>query len=223
MNELISARARRAAKAGAGALLLALLAGCATVPVEVATEPEAVEERPGWLNVLSADDALRLEQLEGAFGQALAEARRRGFARHLAREGPLLDPGAGLPRAILPPGPYRCRTLRFGGQARGRPYLPFASAFCHVVHEGELLSLTRGSGRERPGGYLWEDGPDRMIFIGATALSGEALPPAYGDRPERDLVGLLERVGTFRYRLVLLPSAPGRVDVIELIPAVSAD
>ena len=123
MNESISARARRAAKAGAGALLLALLAGCATVPAEAATEPEAVEERPGWLNVLSADDALRLEHLEGAFGRKRwPKPGGAGFARHLAPEGPLLDPGAGLPRAILPPGPYRCRTLRLR-RAGARPTL----------------------------------------------------------------------------------------------------
>jgi len=63
-----------------------------------------------------------------------------------------------------------------------------------------------------------------MIFIGAVALGAERMPPAYGETRERDMVGVLERVGPFRYRLAT-PVARGTaiLDVMEMIPVVDGN
>lgn len=200
--------------------LLALLAGCATGS---ARDPApAVEIAVGgteWLDVVAPEDADRLAHIDQAWAEGLAHARRAGFGRALASEGALLDPRAALPRAMPPPGPYHCRIVRLSGFGHGRALRGFRPWFCHVVHEGALLSLTKQGGTERPGGFLWEDGRDRMIFIGAMALGGEDMPPAYGEDAERDLIGRFERVGAFRWRLAFVGSIPGRLDLLELVPA----
>ena len=60
-----------------------------------------------------------------------------------------------------------------------------------------------------------------MIFIGATALGNEPVPPAYGDDSERSLVGVLERVAPFRYRLVMPRGrSVGALDVLEMVPVI---
>ena len=95
--------------------------------------------------------------------------RGAGLGREIGREGSLLAPEA-LRRPTPSPGPYRCRVIRLGAPPPRRPSMNFRPWFCHVTVEGEQLSLTKQTGSERPAGYLWDDGPDRMVFVGAIAL-----------------------------------------------------
>ena len=53
----------------------------------------------------------------------------------------------------------------------------------------------------------------------AAALGGEDQPLAYGDDPKRDMAGVFERVGPFRWRLVIpWPQSTSKLDVFELTP-----
>ena len=204
----------------------AALQACQLPPV---AEPPAVEDMPaeeapsGWRAVALAEDRDRLDRLPETWAAARAAAARAGYARRLAAEGELLDPDAALPRPEPSPGPYRCRIVRLRAAAR-RPFTAFPPFFCHIVDEGAQLSLTKEAGGERPGGYLWPDGERRLVFLGAFARGRERLPPAYGDDPDRNLAAVLERIGIFRWRLVIpLPAEPDALDVLELIPAVPPD
>ncbi len=50
-------------------------------------------------------------------------------------------------------------------------------------------------------------------------LSDERKAQQYGDDPERDMIGALERVGPARWRLVLpYPHWESLLDVVELVP-----
>lgn len=207
--------------AGGGTALLLALAACQT-PSQ--PEPDVSNVAPpaapdtGWRAVAVADDRNRIDRIALAWEAALGEAGSRGAGRALRAEGELLEPEAALPRAMPPPGPYRCRLLRFGER---RAFTAFRPYFCEVAVEGDLLSLTKQEGSERPGGYLWEDVDSRLIFLGALALGREPVPPGYGERRERDLIGVVERVGEFRYRLVMPWPAQGTMlDVLELVPFV---
>lgn len=207
---------------------LVLLGGCETArtsPAVEATPQAAVEQppEPTWRTIMHPDDQSRLQSVETSWAQALDEARRGGFARRLTSEGALLEPDAALPRATPPPGSYRCRLIRIGpGSRRQRALTARGPFFCHVGAEGPMLSLTQQTGTERPGGYLWEDSDERLIFIGATARGREEIPPAYGDDAERNVVGIVERVGPFRYRVVMPDPAGGAtIEVLELVPALS--
>ncbi len=195
-----------------------LIAACQTAPPP---PPVPLAERPAgeeWKGVILDEDQDRFDRLDLAWSEALETARRRGQSRQVASHGALFVPDAGLPRAAPPPGPYHCRLFRFA--SRGRPFEGFRSYYCHVVVEGRLLAFTKQDGSERPGGYLWADSDLRQIFLGALARGAEPLPPGYRQRPDRDLVGVLERIGPLRYRLSFpWPRSGATLDVIELVPA----
>jgi hypothetical protein len=67
---------------------------------------------------------------------------------------------------------------------------------------------------------LWEDDePNRLIYLGSLALGSEEQPKAYGDDPRRDMAGVFERIGPFRWRLVIpWPQEQSKLDVYELTP-----
>ncbi|HET9429162.1 MAG TPA: DUF4893 domain-containing protein [Allosphingosinicella sp.] len=215
---------RRAGWALGGLSFLLLLAACQTRPspdLEAAASVEVVQE-PAWRSSASASDAARIDGLAAAWNEALANARRRGFARQVSAEGPLLEPNAALPRPAPTPGSYMCRWIRFGsGEARSRAFTTFQPFFCHVGASDDDLSLTKQTGSDRPSGYLFEDStPRRMIFLGSLALGNETEPVAYGEDPERDMAGIFERVGPLRFRLVVpRPRTGSTLEVLELIPA----
>jgi hypothetical protein len=182
-------------------------------------------EKPaaGWKSVARDEDVAKIEALDGAWAEALAAARRGGFSKQIASEGPLLQPTGALARAAPSPGAYMCRLIRIGpAEPRGAAYNAFKPFFCNIGVNGEQLSITKQTGSERPAGYLWEQegNSSRLVFLGSLALGTEDAPLAYGDDPTRDMAGVFERVAPFRYRLVIpRPRGTSKLDVIELVPA----
>ena len=198
-----------------------LLPGCAGLGGRPGTGKAEVAERPGWTGIVEPDDLDRLARIDRAWAEALADLRSARLAARIAREGPLLEPGAALPRPSPPPGSYRCRLLRLGRQgSANRPLASQPAYFCHVGDAGELLAFTQQTGPERPGGYLYPDEqPTRLVFLGAAALGREPVR-GYGEERGRDKVGIVERIGPFRWRLVLpWPRSGAKLEVMELVPA----
>lgn len=188
----------------------------------------ATVERPSkdpiadWQNVISSEDLERLQKVDQAWTEALAQARRAGYGKAIEAEGALLDPAAALPRAAPPPGPYECRVIKVGhpvGQRKGLDFIAYKSFVCHVEAEADRLWIVKQTGSQRPAGRIWPDKDNRQVFLGAMVLGDEKEPPAYGDDPERDLAGYVERVDAFRWRIVIpYPRYESRLDVFELIP-----
>ena len=207
-------------------MLLALSAGLAGCQTPLSPQAKAgatveLEKQPEWLGVASDEDAEKIGRLSAAWSEALADARRAGFSRDLKAEGALLESGAALPRAAPPPGSYNCRLIKLGSSSkRERAYQAFKPFFCFVGLSGEQLTLAKQTGSRRPAGYLWEtEDSKRLIFLGSVALGNEDTPLAYGDNPARDMAGVFERHGNFRYRLVVpWPRQESKLDVFELIP-----
>ena len=174
-----------------------------------------------WMAIATADDEDRIDRLGLAWQSALADARRGGFADQVRAEGALLEPRAALPRPAPTPGSYNCRLVKLGRSTTKTPaFERFRPFFCYVEVEGDLLTIVKQTGSERPAGRLWEDDrPERLIFLGSLALGNEEQPLAYGDDPKRDMAGVLERFAPFRWRLVIpWPRGNSKLDVFELTP-----
>jgi len=209
-----------------GLVTFALLGGCASVePRRPPAGPTVVQEAPtrgdAWRRVANQADLDRIKRLDDAWNEALAEARSAGARGDLRAEGDLLRPDAALARPAPTPGSYQCRMVRLGRTApKGRAFEKFKPFFCYVEVEDDLLTIVKQTGSQRPAGRLWEDDePSRLIFLGSLALGNEDQPKAYGEDPARDMAGVLERVGPFRWRLVIpWPRADAKLDVIELTP-----
>ena len=207
----------------AAAILGLLVAGCQTpqTPAKAPGVQISLEEAPGWQKVATPEDVARLERAATAWSEALADARRGGFTRQIRAEGDLLNPAAALPRAAPPPGSYNCRVIRLGSAKAGvRAFTAHKPFFCHVGVNGDQLSVTKQTGSQRPGGYLWDtEDTRRLIFLGSLALGTEDAPGAYGEDPARNMAGIFERYGDFRYRLVVpWPRQESKLDVFEFVP-----
>src|SRR5688500_12560467 len=129
------------------------LSACRQVPPPEALARADVEvvEEPRWRSIASPEDADRIDRLAAAWQQALGQARRFGFSRAIAREGPLLEPDAALPMPAPTPGPYLCRLIRFGPSApRSAALTVYRPFFCYVGVDGESLSIIKQTGSERP-------------------------------------------------------------------------
>lgn len=229
------------AVASAGALLVACGdrdADAAAAPVPAPDAPGAARSEPDappvaagegerpdgadWRKIVSADDAAKLGRLNEAWRLGRAEAEEKGFAQQVEALGGLVDPNAGLSGRLQPgPGTYRCRAIKLGTNGPGGPgYLehPFFGCTIELTPGGDLV-LTRTTGLQRTRGLLYPDTDRRLIYIGAQASSPEATGvPRYGEQRLRDQVGVFERIGSARWRLVLpWPRADSKLEILELV------
>lgn len=210
----------------AGALLaLALLAGCETKPKLPPGLHPSVEVGPplkseAWKAVATAADQDRIARLGLSWQEALGEAKKTD-ASEVSKEGKLLLPRSALARPAPTPGSYNCRMIALGkATPKGKAFESFKPFFCYVEVEGDQLTIVKQTGSQRPAGRLWEDDdPNRLIFLGSLALADEDQPLAYGDDPKRNMAGVFERIGAFRWRLVIpWPQADSKLEVFELTP-----
>jgi hypothetical protein len=187
---------------------------------EVVARPTAERPSDNWHILATEDDRSRLRRWRQAWTEALAGARP-AHAAEIAGEGALLDPDAALPGARLPTGDYRCRTIKLGTrQAGAAPYRVYPAVRCRVGAQSARLRLTALDGPQRPIGILFPDTGRRLIFLGTLQLGDEALALRYSRDTERDMIGIVERVGENRWRLVFpYPHFESLLDVIELVPA----
>jgi hypothetical protein len=206
--------------------LVAAAAGCVTKPVRTRAVPEVTVETPAagksaaWRQVATDADVDRLHRLALAWDSALDDARKVA-GDDIRKEGVLLRPGAALARPAPTPGSYNCRLIKLGkATTESKSYESFKPFFCYVEVEGDLLTIVKQTGSQRPAGRLWEDDdPTRLVFLGSLALGDEQQPLGYGDDPKRDMAGVLERVGPFQWRLVIpWPQSTSKLDVFELTP-----
>ena len=201
------------------------LSACAPQPKPPTRPTPRIELGPSpksdaWKGVATSADEDRLNRLAEAWESALSDARRAA-AGEIRREGALLREDVSLPRPMPTPGSYNCRLIKIGKAApRSKPYESFKPFFCYVEVEDDLLTIVKQTGSQRPAGRLWEDDdPNRLVFLGSLALGSEDQPLAYGDNPKRDMAGVLQRIGPFKWRLVIpWPQSTSKLDVFELTP-----
>jgi hypothetical protein len=206
------------------ALAALSLAACATVP-----PPPPVPDGPGsgpvlrdWRGIVTAGDRDRYNRIDAAWDLALQQARRQRGSGDLASTGDLVDPGAGRPSVAPPPGDYRCRTVKLGSQGGedGLGYVVYGWFDCRIEQTPNGLKFLKLTGSQRPAGLLFPENDRRMVLLGSMALASEPPANSYGQRPDRDLIAVLERIGEARWRLVIpWPQYESNLDLIELVPA----
>jgi len=203
-------------------LLLAVCAsGCAERSRPKTSGAVSIEAPapPGWRDTATPADAEWIDHLATEWGRAVASVPVRLRAK-LSAEGPLLKPDAALDAPVLTPGSYHCRLIRLGGR---RGVISYKPDFCYIANSDRKWSFTKQTGENLPGGWLFEDGDKRLVFLGTRRPAHADVAPPYGEEPSRDVAGVIERVAPFRWRMVLpRPGTAGELDIYELTPAVSA-
>ena len=196
---------------------LALSACAGSKPEPGPSLPAAV---PEWRTIATEDDRRRLRLWRTAFTEALRKARAAGHGATIAREGALLQPDAALPWQAPPRGEFQCRVIKIGAKSAGLlDYIAYPTFNCRIRDENGMTSFAKLSGSQRPIGHLLPTMGERMIFLGTLQLGDENRALRYSDDRERDVAGILERIGERRWRLLLpYPRFESTMDVLELIP-----
>lgn len=172
---------------------------------------------PTWQSIASTDDEKRLHLWRVAWldGLRLAEAADAGVA--ITAAGAVLDPDSALPDAAPTDGVYRCRVYKLGGPTLASPGFKILPMRPCELAGGHFAML---SGGQRPAGRLWPYEKSRLVFLGAVTLGDESGSLDYGRDNVRNMIGLFERVGEQRWRIVLpRPRWESQIDVIEIVPA----
>jgi hypothetical protein len=201
-----------------------LRAACALM-ILAATASAADAARRGstnldWRRVATTEDRQRIRDWREAFTKGLAAAQAGGYGDQVAAEGVLLKPDAARGNPELPPGNYRCRIIKLGANGSAtNPYTVFPPFTCRIGTDGPLGSLRRTTGAQRPSGLIFDDGSARLIFLGTMVLGDERRPLDYGIDADRDMAGVIERIGDKRWRLLLpYPKFESLIDVVEMVP-----
>ena len=201
-------------------LAIPLALSACTVSREVVAPPTAERPNDIWRALATEADIDRLQHWREAWVAALDKARAAGHGEAIASEGALLDPDSALAGARIVPGTYRCRTIKLGGQAAtNADFIVFPANRCRIGLDRGRVHFARLDGPQRPIGALFPDTSRRQIFLGTLQLGDERLALRYSRDAERDMAGLVERIGEDRWRLVLpYPHFESLLDVIELTP-----
>jgi hypothetical protein len=172
-----------------------------------------------WRGIVTASDRDRYSRRDAAWSLALQQARRQPGSGDLSGLGDLIDPRAARSSVAPPPGDYRCRTVKLGNQnSQGLGYVVYGWFDCRIELTGRGLKLSKLTGSQRQTGLLFPETPQRLIFLGGLSVADEPPANSYGQNPERDLVGVFERIGSRRWRLVLpYPQLESTLDLIELV------
>ncbi len=185
-------------------------------------EPRAPKSRPNdWRLIVSDSDRDRLARWRTAWIAGLEKARAAGNAAQIAAQGPLLEPDRALEGQPAPsPGDYRCRVIKMGAQTKGMlDYVAYPWFTCRVTAEEGRYHFAKVDGSQRPVGDFFADDQRRMVFLGAMTLGDEARPLVYGRDAERDMAGIVERIGARRWRIVMpYPRWESTIDIFELVP-----
>ena len=185
-------------------------------PAEPTPEPQASDD---WRDYAKPADVERLKQLDAAWETALASARKAGHEKYLAELDGLADPKTrALANPHPAPGNYRCRTVKIGGL--GVISYPWFRCRIELTPGGDL-TYTKLTGSQRGEGKFYPSGESerRLVYLGGQAWGLDPTISAtdYGDDPQRDQIGVLERIGDQRWRLALpLPRVESELDIIEL-------
>ncbi len=200
------------------ALLAGVTAGCsAHRPLVLGNPAPASPPEPelGWHAVVMPADRQALDGLAEQFLRARRSVPAR-YGKRMATEGPIVQPNAAQPMPALPPGPYHCRLLRFGGRVGFRTYDP---DICYLQPGADAMSFTKDTGSTLLTGWVYPDTDVRLVFLGTVRTSQRTKTQAYGDPDADNLAGIVERVSPFRWRLILTRGRQGSaLDILELVP-----
>ena len=175
-----------------------------------------------WRSIITASDRDRYSRRDAAWSLALQQARRQRGSGDLNSLGDLIDPDARRPSVIPAAGDYRCRTVKLGSQGGegGLGYVVYGWFACRLEQTPNGLKFVKLTGSQRPSGLLFPEDDRHMVMLGSMALASEPPANSYGQRPDRDIVASLERIGERRWRLVIpWPQNESNLDLIELVPA----
>jgi hypothetical protein len=161
--------------------------------------------------LMTPADKARLQQYDAARKSALEEAKAGDTAEFAAIDALLRKPLLSTPDFDLG-GEWRCRTIKMGGIS---PLVVYDWFKCRVSDDGAGWMLEKTSGSQRTTGRFYDDGQQRMIYLGQFFVAGDQ-PQPYGSGTESDQVGYALRTGDKEWRIEFpQPHYESNFDILE--------
>jgi hypothetical protein len=161
--------------------------------------------------LMTPADKARLEKYDETRKAALEEAKSGDAAEASALNSLLAKPLLTLPDFDLG-GDWQCRTTKVGGLS---PLIVYGWFKCRVSDDGSGWKLEKISGSQRTTGRFYDDGENRLIYLGSFYVAGET-PKPYGSGPESDQVGYAFRTGSAEWHIELpAPQYESKLDILE--------
>jgi hypothetical protein len=163
---------------------------------------------------MTASDKARLAAYAATRAEAVAEAKSGGSPADIAI---LDDIFAKQPLTLRdgfdPTGKWKCRTIKLGGML---PLTIYDWFDCRISDDGSGWYLVKTSGSQRTSGRFYDDGDDRLVYLGALHY-GREKPIDYGKDAERDQVAYVFRTGPQELRMEFpAPKFESKLDILEL-------
>ena len=171
-------------------LRMCALAALFLVPTGIAYADGAVQK------LMTPADKARLEKYDETRKAALEEAKSGDAAEAAALNSLLAKPLLTLSDFDLG-GDWQCRTTKVGGLS---PLIVYGWFKCRVSDDGSGWKLEKISGSQRTTGRFYDDGENRLIYLGSFYVAGET-PKPYGSGLESDQVGYAFRTGATEWRI----------------------
>ena len=175
--------------------------------------------RQDWRTIATPADRQRIRNWYTAWQHGLSQARAGGSGAQIDAEGALLEPMAAIADPLPPAGNYACRIIKLGSQGTGPSFVAYPRFHCRVRDNGVTRGFAKLNGSQRPNGVIYSDTATRAILLGTLALGDEPGLIDYGVDAQRNVAGVVERIGPLRWRIVLpQPAFESVIDVMELVP-----
>jgi len=161
--------------------------------------------------LMTQADKVRLGKHDATRKSALEEARAGDPAEFTALDTLVAKPLLSTPDFDLG-GEWRCRTIKMGGIS---PLVVYDWFKCRVSDDGAGWMLEKTSGSQRTSGRFYDDGQQRMIYLGSFFIAGDQ-PRPYSSGPDSDQVGYAFRTGEAEWRIEFpKPYYESKFDILE--------
>lgn len=163
---------------------------------------------------MTAADKARLAAYSATRDEAIAQAKTGGSDANVAVLYKILEKQPmSLRDGFDPTGKWKCRTIKLGGML---PLTIYDWFDCRISDDGSGWYLVKTSGSQRTSGRFYDDGDDRLAYLGALHYSREK-PIDYGKDAERDQVAYVFRTGPQELRMEFpAPKFESKLDILEL-------
>jgi len=190
-------------------------------PARSSDERESSSPTPRWQTLATPADIERLTDWRDQFAMVRQRVLESEKKADLLAGGALYEVDAAIDYAPPPAGLYKCNVTKLAG--RYLEMIAYDYFRCRIIVENGRRQFVKLTGSQRPVGYIHDAPPaderdkPHGIFLGTLLLGDEAALVPYGAEKDRDLAGIVERLGQKRWRILFPnPFYESELDIMDL-------
>lgn len=190
-------------------------------PAQGSDDPRSSSPTPRWQTLATPADIERLTDWRDQFAMVRQRVLESEKKADLLAGGALYEVDAAIDYTPPPAGLYECNVTKLAG--RFLEMIAYDYFRCRIIVDNGRRQFVKLTGSQRPVGYVHDAAPaderdkPHGIFLGTLLLGDEAALVPYGAEKDRDLAGIVERLGQKRWRILFpKPFYESELDIMDL-------